>query len=407
MSKAAVAPTASFSATNVVSIASLVKQLHISFKVKASTIVEGAPGCGKTQVCRKAAIEFLSTAYADVISKDPDKDLRTPESHYFYWLAPTKTAEFVGGIMMPDGSACDLKIPSWIFRIPNNSICHIDEIDKLPLREQMTWLQLIHEGGIDNFQLPSNVHWILTSNRAVDRGGSAGVNILLGNRARVYTFMPQPAEVLSYMAQSGFHYLIQAYLKENGGHINDYKADRTRNPTSRSWEMASSSLHALGESGSVGDVIQTVAGSVPDDIAQRFQLFGELRDHLVPYNSIMLDPVNAPMPKGDRGTQHLQITMIASTAAGMKKADTYPCLNPKAGKTTVMTRSQCLYAAFQYAERFPQEYMMSIIPVVTLAAQDSEMQGSVIPAQAYQEGGKDAKRIMAVLRDRAAILNKV
>lgn len=315
---------------NVISISDLRTQLLISFATGTATIIEGQPGTGKTQVSRAIALEYLR-------NKGLSEDL------YQYILAPTKTAEFAGGVMMPVDKVSRLMIPEWITRLEPGQIVHLDEIDKVHVREQMIYLQLIHEGGIDNFKLPP-VHWILSCNRAADRGGSFGANVLLGNRARVFEFQPKPQEVLDYMIGADYHSWIVAFLAQNQGRINEYDATRLRNNTSRSWEAASHALKALEwivPNPSSSQVVQTLAGSVPDNIASEFKLFAEVAHQLVPWDEVFRNPETAPLPKGDSqaatlGLMWLQAAMVATTAS-------------KYGENTGVR-------AYSYLKRLPPEY---------------------------------------------------
>jgi hypothetical protein len=319
--------------SNIVSIQDLRTQLLISFATNTTTIIEGQPGTGKTQVSRAIALEHLRS-----------KGLN--EDHYQYILAPTKTAEFAGGVMMPVDKVSRLMIPEWITRLEPGMVVHLDELDKVHVREQMIYLQLLHEGGIDGFQLPP-IHWIVTCNRAQDRGGSFGANVLLGNRARVVEFLPKPQEVLDYMIRSDFHPWIIAFLAQNQGRINEYDATRLRNNTSRSWEAASSALKALEQitpNPSPSLVVQTVAASVPDNIAVEFKLYSEVAHQLTSWDAVMKDPDNAPLPSSDNdaatlGLMWMQAAMVATTAT-------------KYGKMTGVK-------AWTYLKRLPAEYRAS------------------------------------------------
>lgn len=377
---------------NVVSIAALARQLPISFKTNHTTVLSGPPGSGKTNVCRQIARDYLRSVYG----VDPDQ-------HFFYYNGATKTMEWSGGIMMPDGEGgCDQMIPGWFKRIPDKAIVLIDELDKLSLRDQMPLLQILHEKSIDNVKLGSKVHFIVCVNRLTDRGGSSGLNPLLGNRCRNLAFTPKPDEVLMYFAQTGVHHMVYNYLQQNPNRINAYDTGTVdgRNCTSRSWEQASDALKCLGDGAPTFDVLCTVAASVPDSDAQNFQLFNELGSELTSFADVMANPKKAKVPdKSNRGLQYLQVNMIASQAAGMKTGDKYQI----PGTQTFMTRGQCKEAAYWYAKRFPVEFLQAVVPLILLPAVDAQQKGG--PAIPAGLGGDAAAELLKMHADKRAILN--
>lgn len=371
---------------NNVNIAGLLKQLLISFNTGATTVVTGAPGCGKTQITAQIARNYLQQQGVN------------PADHYFYYNTSTKTVEWAGGIMMPDGKrGCDQMIPGWIKRIPETSVLVLDEFDKLSQRDQLPFLQLLHEKSIDDFHLPKNVHIVVLANRLIDRGASSGLSTLIGNRCRTISFAPKSEEVLEHFMRSGIHPMVYTYLDKNPNRINAYDPNTVdgRNCTSRSWEAASASLRALGERASTLDVLCTVACSVPDSDAQAFQMYNELGEQLVSIDLIYKDPHKAPIPSGDnKALQYLQLNTVAVHAASMKSGEKY----------LGMTRGKCKEQVYWYAKRFPAEYLWSVIPMILSAASDSPTQGGAqIPTSL---GGTDAAaELLSQYRKKRAILN--
>lgn len=370
---------------NVVSIAGLAKQIAISFKTAATTVVTGAPGSGKTKITAQISKNWLRN-----LGVDPDK-------HYFYYNTSTKTVEWAGGIMMPDGKrGCDQMVPSWIKRVPANSVIIFDEFDKLSQRDQLPFLQLLHEKAVDDYQLPANVHIIVLANRLIDRGASSGLSTLIGNRCRTIAFSPSPSEVLDHYSRTGIHSMVYTYLHTNPNRINAYDAASVdgRNPTSRSWEAVSDALKALGDGAPTNDVLCTVACSVPDSDAQAFQMYNELGTKLIPLNEIFLDPHKCRVPDGeDKGLQYLQLNSAAIHAASMKSDEKY----------LGMTRGKCKEQVYWYAKRFQTEFLWSVVPLIMSAASDtSGVAGPSIPSGL---GADACKEIMRLYKEKRAILN--
>jgi spermidine/putrescine transport system permease protein len=82
----------------------------------------------------------------------------------------------------------------------------------LSQRDQLPFLQLLHEKAVDDYQLPANVHIIVLANRLIDRGASSGLSTLIGNRCRTIAFSPSPSEVLDHYSRTGIHSMVYTYL---------------------------------------------------------------------------------------------------------------------------------------------------------------------------------------------------
>ena len=370
---------------NTVSVAGLARQINISFKTNATTVVTGAPGSGKTKITAQIARNWLRQQGAD------------PDKNYFYYNTSTKTVEWAGGIMMPDGKrGCDQMIPSWIKRVPHTSVIIFDEFDKLSQRDQLPFLQLLHEKAIDDYVLPKNVHIVVLANRLIDRGASSGLSTLIGNRCRTIAFAPTAQEVLDHYSRTGIHNMVYTYLHSNPNRINAYDPATVdgRNCTSRSWEAASDALKALGDGAATADVLCTVACSVPDSDAQAFQMYNELGTKLIPLEVIFKDPHKCPVPDGkDKGLQYLQLNSAALHAASMKSDEKY----------LGMSRGKCKEQVYWYAKRFPAEFLWSVVPLIMSPPADTQsVGGPSIPAGL---GADACQEIMRLYKEKRAILN--
>ncbi len=370
---------------NTVNIAGLTKQVLISFATGATTVVTGAPGTGKTKITAQISKNYLRTLGVD------------PAKHYFYYNTSTKTVEWAGGIMMPDGKrGCDQMIPGWIKRVPNNSVIVLDEFDKLSQRDQLPFLQLIHEKSVDDYHLPENVHILVLANRLIDRGASSGLSTLIGNRARTLAFSPRPEEVLEHYARIGIHRMVYTYLQANPNRINAYDPATTdgRNCTSRSWEASSDALKILGDGSATSDVLCTVACSVPDHDAQAFQMYNELGSKLIPLEVIFKDPHKCPVPdKDDKALQYLQLNAVALHASSMKTTDTY----------LGMSRGKCKEQVYWYAKRFPAEFLWAVVPLIMSQAVDSPNNGGHSIPSGLIDGAR--KEVLRMYKEKRAILN--
>lgn len=384
-------------AFNTVTVTSARKQLELSFRTGHTTVLEGEPGGGKTHVARQIARDYLR----HVFHVDP-------ESNFFYYNCATKTLEWAGGIMMPDGDGgCNQMVPGWFKNIPDYSIIVMDEADKLSQRDQLPFLQIAHERSIDNVSLGKNVHIIMCVNRVTDGGSSSGLNNLLGNRVRRFVFKPSAVEALAFFGQSGMDPRLYTYLQQNPNKINCYdpKTPDGRNATSRSWMQASDALKALGDGASVSDFMLTVSGSIPDHLTQECQLYCELGELLTPTHEIFRDPKNAKLPPKDNpGLMYLQVNAIATKAASMKSGDKYTFDElPVKNRPAPMTRGQCKEAVYWYAKRMPSEYLNAVVPLILMPAVDGQQKGG--PSVPAGLGGEACAELLKMYADKKAILN--
>lgn len=333
----AASSVASSVAFNVVGFAGLERQITVSYKTKRAMLVQGGPGTGKTEFSRVVCDKLIP-----------------PGGTVWYWSGAMKAREFVGGIMMPtDGMRqCRLLIPGQWADIKAGDCVIVDELDKITHSEQNMWLEPACTGSVDGFAIgEGKVLFIFLANDSAHKSGSFGVSPLIGNRSKVLWFQGESPEYLHHFGGKGVHHYIMAYLTENMGDIcPKYDPTALRNATPRQWENASKELYAFGEGIGKADLITTLAGFVPDTIAHKVSVYYEFKDGLVPAEVVLADPAKAPLPKGERGLQFMQLHMIAGYCSGMEAG-------PKRGKAKT--------ALWTYAKRFPAEYRTAVMPCLT------------------------------------------
>lgn len=330
---------------NVVGFSGLSRQLAASYITKKTCLIQGPPGSGKSEEAVRALGRLIP-----------------PGGTVWYYSGPMKSREFVGGLMMPveQNKSCRLLLPDhWHLVKAGDAVC-IDETDKVTHSEQNMWLEPACTRAIDGQLIgEGKVLFVFVANDSSHKSGSFGVSPLLGNRCKSLWFQGDPTEYLNYFSAIGVHHYIMAYLQENMADIlPPYNPTSLRNATPRQWVGCSDELKALGKHISKSDLITTVAGFVPDNIALKVSVYYEFKDGLVPVDVILADPEKAPLPKGERGLNFMQLHMVASHCASMEAG-------PKRGKAKV--------ALWKYAKRFPAEYRTAVIPCIVSDAVPSDM----------------------------------
>ena len=130
-------------------------------------------------------------------------------------------------------------LPPESLEVPDNAIIFIDEITSM--RQQQLIYSLLLEKRIDTRVFPDSVNIMCAGNREEDGGAIWSFNPVIGNRMAVTLEYkgPSPMEWVRWAIQSRLHPLAITAVQYHPTWLHNYKAERPRNATPRSWEIAS------------------------------------------------------------------------------------------------------------------------------------------------------------------------
>lgn len=193
--------------------------LHGCIEADVAGLVLAPPGVGKTATIRQVA----------AMARRP---LVTIEGAFV-----TDETALMGLPFAVDGRTRYLPPESLV--LPDNAILFIDEITSSTCQAPLYALLL--EKRIDTRQLGKGVRIIAAGNREEDAGSRWSLSPVVTNRVSLLTEYAGPTarEWINYAASSLFNPATIAAIEYAPQFLHAYNPDRLRNPTPRTWELAS------------------------------------------------------------------------------------------------------------------------------------------------------------------------
>lgn len=333
-------------------LSQLVKLTPSLYKAGQSILLEGAPGCGKTDTVRTMpSILEAATGHEFALVE--------------YFLTTRESVD-VAGFMVPSKEEVDGKetavatytLPDIIRRVratgKEHGILFLDEFSQSSHDMQKAVAQLILDREVNGFKLPDGWWIVAASNRTADK---AGVNRLLThvtNRFRVLQINSSIEDWANWALDHSIHPMAVAFARFRPGAImsDEVPSKPGPFPTPRSYVAACDFLTAEVD----GDLdaqlpvdsltVEVISGSIGEGSAAEMVSFLRTHEFLPTKAEILADPKKAKIPPEDRLDAAYAAVMLAINTA----------VDPDAGMDAV---DKC----FQYCERLPLELQ-------TMAARD-------------------------------------
>ncbi len=217
----------------------------------------------------------------------------------------------------------------------------LDELPSAPPGTQAALYQIVLERRAAGFVLPPGTRIIAAGNRPEDKGVTYDMPLPMCNRFMIVEFGgPTREEFMSYMVNPvgldiaddqvvrhldstgvspewepprTFHPLVMAFLDQHAEWITgkaDADAHQGRNPTPRSWEVASWLLYYCDEARvSDTDRKTLLSSAVGDPAALAMEATIRLAKDIVPFEDIVADPDKAPVSP-NKVANLLQVLMM-------------------------------------------------------------------------------------------------
>jgi len=295
----------------------LQRAIMINRHANKTMIVLSHPGLGKTECVEQIVCSTPVLPKGLVLD-----DGYEPKVTGFYASQHEGTDLSGYPVLSEDGNALTFKVMQKLQALRPGDALTIDEITLADEGTLKPCLQLMSGShlAVNDWVGPENVTRIAMGNLADSGNLDYLYNPVLGNRVKLYEWTgPTLDEWIAYALTQGTHPAILAAIKMEGPSLMvDWDPSRERNPTCRSWFTASDSLLSAEELFPEGVPMHVrmseLAAAVGDPAALQVETLLTLQDKLVPYETVIASPDNAPVPDGmtDPAAQFLMATHVAN-----------------------------------------------------------------------------------------------
>lgn len=279
----------------------LLTALRVAERSGVSTIIEGPPGIGKSQITYQFAKETGRTMYEIRPAQWDQTDVKG-------------IPDFVNNAM---GERCTAWTrPEYLPTAPH-SILLIEEIDKSAPAVQAALLELVHDKRIGKYALADDCLVLACANRIEDRSGSFAQSKALGSRFQHLKLEPSNADWEKWALAHGIRIDVLAYQRWKPEHL--HRFDPTEKSAvfacPRQWEMLNKTLDSMDEIGPETDTIrqEEISGHIGPEIGAEFYAFSLMFRELPDPRKIDKDPNGTPVPL-KTNARYAVTTALARTA---------------------------------------------------------------------------------------------
>lgn len=245
--------------------------------------VLGPPGLGKSTMMAYLAAEV----------NRPFKDIRLA------YYSPTD----VGGMPYLDRESNRMKFaPMGLLPTEPGGFVMLDEFPLAPRATQNAALQLVLDGRVGDYVLPDNTWMALAGNRAEDRCFGDRLSPAMINRVVTIRLKPDLDSWVEWAFDAGIDPIITAYVRFNPASLLDFdptKWDGESNFASpRSWETLHRQMQTPSFKTLPRDLRRAlITGTVGNATGNEFVGYLEVYEDLPSIESVLMDPMKAPLPK--------------------------------------------------------------------------------------------------------------
>jgi hypothetical protein len=246
-----------------------------------NVLITGAPGIGKTALIREAT----QAVGADLIVSHPAVEDPTDVKGLPFMHAGDTRANFYPFGQLATALAAT-RPTVWL----------LDDLGQASPAMQAGYMQLLHGGQVNGYQLPACVSFVAATNRRVDRAGVSG--ILEPVKSRFVSIVELEASIDEWCMWAYGHNItptLIAFLRYRTPLLSAFTptADLTNSPSPRTWEHLSQ-IEALNLPAPLES--EFMAGAVGSGAATEYLAFRQMANSLVNLDAILLDPDKAKIP---------------------------------------------------------------------------------------------------------------
>lgn len=242
--------------------------------------VTGKPGGGKSALARDI-VRSLGIDPERVTEFNPS--LRDPVD--------------IMGLPKVDGDHASWLPPSEFWRIRDDGSDRpcaliIEELSDAAVPMQNPLCRVVLDRYAGELKLHPKLHIIATGNRTEDKSGATRMTTKLGNRMQTLAFDENLDDWCEWALDNNIAVEMIQFLRFRPNLLSDFDANRTINPTPRSWEMANEVAGELP-----ADLyFSNIAGLVGEGAAAEYTGFKRIYEGLPDIDGILMNPAKADVP---------------------------------------------------------------------------------------------------------------
>lgn len=251
--------------------------LEVCLESNISACFWGPPGAGKSAIIKQTGAKLgLEVLDIRVVLLDP-VDLRG--------------LPHING----DGRAHWAQPSFW--PTEGEGIIFLDELNRAPTLTQNACFQLVLDRKCGEYTLPDGWRIVAACNRESDGGGVTKMPDALANRFNHFHVDPDLNDWCKWAASDAadIHPMVIGFLRFRPETFFKYDRNSRAFPTPRSWEFVSKITH---KSPDPTIALAMYAGAVGHGAAVEYAAFERLYRDLPDIDAILMDPDDAPVPKG-------------------------------------------------------------------------------------------------------------
>lgn len=297
----------------------LMSTLESLIKVRRSTLIEGSPGLGKTQIVKQAA-DKLGIGFVHIHAP-----LMQPEDYGMPVVTADRTAV---NFVVP------AKFPMAGGDHPEEGVLLIDELPQADNAGQKILANLIQERELHGKKLLPGWTVVATGNKATDRAGANRILSHLRNRVTTLEFEPNLDDWCEWALNNGVDINVVSFLRFKPALLNAFDPQQEISPTPRSWVEGVSAI--LGQVPEKAEH-ECVKGAVGEGAAAEFAAYIRIARKLPNPDTILLNPDKAEVP-----TDPATLYALSGAMAHRSTANNFD-------------------RVMQYAKRMPPEFMVLVV----------------------------------------------
>lgn len=286
--------------------------------------ITGKPGGGKSSVARDIMRE-LGIRPERVTEFNPS--LRDPVD--------------IMGVPRTDGACTNWVPPAEFYRLRNDGTDEacaliIEELSDAPMPMQNPMCRVILDRYAGELELHPKLYIIATGNRTEDKSGANRLSTKLGNRMQTLPYDENLDDWCEWALQRGIAVEMIQFLRFRPNLLSDFDANRTINPTPRSWEMANEVDPTL-----TSDLyFANIAGCVGEGAAAEYTGFKRIFEGLPNIDGILLQPSKADVP-----TDPAVLYALTGALAHKVSKDNFDRVAEYVGRMPADFQVMCIYDA--------------------------------------------------------------